>query len=452
VVPRVWVAVVMSALVVASCGGSSTEQRAVGAWSVRKARFERPSNTRFPVGAPRVDQIVAVQHGWAALGGFEQGGFAVWTSLDGTTWHLQQYAPVVNGGYISAIVRRDGDLVATGSAEEHPAVWVSRDDGTSWTPLASTAFEPKGAIAGAAVVGDAFAFVGQVGTGNPTPQPAAWWTTDLVAVARAQLAPTNSDQDWMTGVTAIGRRLVAVGAVWPHPAAWSSDDAGRSWQRLDVAAFDAPGDLSDVARVGRHLVAPQLSRSADSGPIWLGDLDGRAWRHLPRDDGSFGDGEDTRVERLVEFRGAVLMTGNAQDRADPNFCYDDIETCDQYHSVLWISSDGAHFARAEMPQAEHTRVVAMATNDRGLLMIGQPSKARRSELDVWQWQGTTQEWGEAPYPREWPVRHDDVEDAPSDYLYGTVRLVDAKHLEVGIEDGRRLRVYEPAAPLTQFCG
>jgi hypothetical protein len=145
---RVWVTVVVSALVVAGCGGSSTEKRAVGTWSVRTAHFERPRNTRFPVGAPRVDQVVAVQGGWAALGEFEQGGFAAWTSLDGTTWHLQQYAPVVNGGYISAIVRRGGELVATGSAAKHPAVWVSRDDGTSWTQLASAAFEPKGAVVG----------------------------------------------------------------------------------------------------------------------------------------------------------------------------------------------------------------------------------------------------------------------------------------------------------------
>jgi hypothetical protein len=38
--------------------------------------------------------------------------------------------------------------------------------------------------------------------------------------------------------------------------------------------------------------------------------------------------------------------------------------------------------------------------------------------------------------------------APTDSLYGTVRLVDDRHLQVGIENGGTLRIYEPdhAAP------
>ena len=41
------------------------------------------------------------------------------------------------------------------------------------------------------------------------------------------------------------------------------------------------------------------------------------------------------------------------------------------------------------------------------------------------------------------MRHEDVADGPTDYLYGTVRAVDDRHIEVGLEDGTTLRRYEP---------
>ena len=67
-----------------------------------------------------------------------------------------------------------------------------------------------------------------------------------------------------------------------------------------------------------------------------------------------------------------------------------------------------------------------------------------------QWK-TTQAWGEGPYPKSWPVRHESVSDGPTDYLYGTVRVVDSRHLQVGLEDGPVLRTYEPTAERGPPC-
>jgi hypothetical protein len=67
------------------------------------------------------------------------------------------------------------------------------------------------------------------------------------------------------------------------------------------------------------------------------------------------------------------------------------------------------------------------------------------------WQ-VTQPWGEAPYPKDWPVKHQNVQDGPTDSLYGTVRLVDDRHLQVGIENGGTLRTYEPTTQHPVSCG
>jgi hypothetical protein len=88
---------------------------------------------------------------------------------------------------------------------------------------------------------------------------------------------------------------------------------------------------------------------------------------------------------------------------------------------------------------------------RYVVPIGGGCGAGRLWFNGRSWQ-VTEEWGEAPYPKDWPVRHEDVSDAPTDHLYGTVRLVDDSHIEVAIEDGPVLRTYEPAPAPRYFCG
>ena len=82
--------------------------------------------------------------------------------------------------------------------------------------------------------------------------------------------------------------------------------------------------------------------------------------------------------------------------------------------------------------------------------LGSSCGGGKLEFNATQWK-TTQAWGEPPYPKAWPVRHEQVSDGPGDYLYGTVRVVDSRHLQVGLEDGPVLRTYEPTTEHVPPC-
>jgi hypothetical protein len=209
-----------------------------------------------------------------------------------------------------------------------------------------------------------------------------------------------------------------------------------------------------------------------------------------------------------------MMLGAVHDRADPNFCYDDLTTCDQLSPMLWLSTDGRRWGRVAVPRATRNDSFSTVSPDSsGFLIVGAHFDAANSSSTtrVWRWTGprtavptsvvppeqqfktprhdlitnynarletgriyrfavpigggcgagtlsfnatiwkVSRPWGEVPYPNDWPVRHTPVSDGPTDYLYGTVRIVDTQHLRVGTEDGRVLRKYEPTTEHKAPC-
>jgi photosystem II stability/assembly factor-like uncharacterized protein len=120
-----------------------------------------------------------------ALGSVDERDFAAWRSRDGVHWRLTQHEPATPSDSFpsfSVIVRRGSALVSAGSSNQHPAVWVSRDDGNSWSRVHGTALDGNGYIADATVVGSVIALVGQSGNGIPSTTPTAWTMRDLVHV------------------------------------------------------------------------------------------------------------------------------------------------------------------------------------------------------------------------------------------------------------------------------
>jgi hypothetical protein len=458
-----------------------------------------------------------VPGGWAAVGSIAEREFAAWRTTDGVHWRLTQHASTAAGAFPSAsvIVRRDADLVAAGSVDSAPAVWVSHDHGGSWSRVRSPAFGPSGYLADAAVVGDDVALVGA--RGESQPRSAAWVLRSDGTVVRAAVKGAVGAYDGMSALAVVGGALLAVGSTRQRPAAWRSSDDGVSWTPVGVAA-SGNGALRDVLPLREQLVASgdywRAGGEVPAGYVWLADSTARSWRPVPRHTGSFGDGRLTQVLGLVAFRGAALMLGRAEDRANANFCYDELATCDQITPVLWLSADGRQWGRIAVPAVPRGYAFsAVATDPAGLLLLGTRFDPARlaDDVRVWRWTGpagsrpdapvppeerfatprhpmierydaqlelgrtyrfvtpiggpcgagrldfdsmrwkVTHAWGEAPYPKDWPVRHEDVADGPTDYLYGTVRAVDDRHIEVGLEDGTTLRRYEPTAERLLPC-
>lgn len=504
-----------------SGGVSAVPRSARGRWTVSAAQFGVPGNVGQLRRGPYVQRAIAVPGGWAALGSIDERDFAGWRSVDGVHWKLGQHNPATRADSfprVHVIVQRGRDLLAAGSSLDQPAVWVSRDFGSSWSRSRASALDASGVIDDALVVRGSVVLVGH--HGSNLAKPAAWSTRDLVHVDAASVPSTTEPDAWMGGVTDLGSELLAVGAVHSHPATWSSIDGGRSWRLLPAQGFDVPGHLNDVIALHRHLVAsgdyyPKSgSGEPQGGFAWQATKDATSWKPVPRRTGSFGDGFATRAGNLVAFRGAAMMIGSAHDRANANFCYDDLATCDRFVPSAWLSSDGENWARIATPDVTDAGFNAVVIDASGFLIIGQhrASIDGPSMLRIWRWtapdgetptaavppdpqpkppphelitsytarlaigrtyrfvvpigggcgsgllsfNSTTwqvdQAWGETPYPKEWPVKHRDIIDGPTDYLYGTVRLLDDRHLQVAIEGGRTLRTYEPTTQHQAACG
>jgi hypothetical protein len=499
----------------AACSGGGDGPHAAvstGRWVVAQAVL--PGNTSG-VFRPEIQAAIAVPGGWAALGQINGRDFAAWTSRDGVHWGLTQYRTGVTP-YVGVIVKRGTELVGVGGMSSEPAVWISHDQGVTWTRVNSRAFEPDSGISGATVVRGTVVMVGSVRDGR-TAAAAAWVMRDDAHIDGVTVPRAGIDAG-LTGIVDLGDRLVAVGTGSQHPASWVSRDAGSSWQAVSPSALTGAGQLCPVVRLDGKLVSSgQYFRPGGdvaAGLVWQTNTDAGEWIPVARRTGSFGDGQGTRTGQLVAFRNAALMVGEVNDRSNQNFCYDDLASCDQQRAMLWLSTDGSSWGRvavsgttsndsfgpiaigadgfllfgrrfdpststyvprvwrwigpaAAMPASvvppdqrfkppghelitRYDATLVTGRTYRFVVPVGGPCGAGRLDFNSTIWQ-VTRPWGEAPYATSWPVRHEQVSDAPTDYLYGTVRVVDSRQLQVGIEGGPILRTYEPTTERQPVC-
>jgi hypothetical protein len=128
---------------------------------------------------------------------------------------------------VYAVVRTPTTIVAAGTANGAAAVWVSSDDGYSWTP--SVVGQSKdGVIYGLARLGAVTIAVGAtdlapLSLGTSTNQAASWTSLDNVTWTPG---PTSVGlaSSTMIGVTGTGTGLIAVGVTDQQEAAlWTGE-------------------------------------------------------------------------------------------------------------------------------------------------------------------------------------------------------------------------------------
>lgn len=181
---------------------------------------------------------------------------------------------------------------------------ISPSPGTTqpaWTRIAGIPEFEDAALADVVVAGPGFVATGSVGGAAGEPRrAAAWWSTDGSAwtlvpdgPAFGERFPTDVGLPGVGGATALttdGRRIVAVGGVYPaaagetfagghaeewRAAAWTSAD-GRVWARVPAVASFRNAYLLDVAAGAGGFVAVGPSGPAGSG-VWRSS-DGVDWK------------------------------------------------------------------------------------------------------------------------------------------------------------------------------
>ncbi len=457
-------------------GDVEVESTDLGHWT-RSAAEVAPGAS---VGAPQPlsDGFVRV----GRIGDDERAEAYVERSDDGETWTRWELGGARPPKSIQRIETL-GDLtvvfgaVAAGEYASVPGVWVARSDG----PLVAVDELPwKGEeidVTGPGRVGDELVALSEEWIQEGEQVATVWrsrdgvtWVADL-AVVRAIGA---------RGLVTLDDRVVFGG--W-YGAAITIDAGGvrRSgpgrarvlpWEIAHQDEFDRPVAWDDdavlpgtiVARADADFCYDDLASCRQPRPQLLlvdgGDLDREI--DLPTI-----DGWSVWIASVVVTDERVVLGGSVFREVWREVGNDGPEQYSEHRPALWVFDrvDGSLPPAVPIvheepnpprhPTLDDDAEPEVGTTYRATVPIGGGCGAGRLSFGDRYWQAT-EDWGEWPYPDDWPVRHlGGVSDAPTDYLYGTLTLNADDTISVGIERGddvEILRTYERATPPEFGCG
>lgn len=322
------------------------------------------------------DHITAVDDRWVAFS--DANGLAVHTSTDGFRWQLAHSAAKIAARVeIFGTVDGDQGLIAFGTAQSRGqaerAVWRSTDRGISWeqlTPDPSETSTPEMAstVNAAWPIDGHIVFGGSVGAGQydgALRRPAVWILANDGTLREVDVPSSATNDSSIGGFFTSGDRLVAFGHVTDSAVLWmvESSDAGETWSTIAGAPQDQGGSIGvvhdDLVSVTWN---GQVDVLGDNG--WIRRRDAAA-------DSNAVDRDDWGAP--VSWRDRVLSLGAVVDRADENFCFDDVTTCRQARSVIRVSDDLATWRRVTAPPSGGDLDVyeILATSRHRLLIVGQ---------------------------------------------------------------------------------
>ncbi len=184
--------------------------------------------------------VVAGPSGYVAVGGLTdpdvkdapQGRPAVWTSADGKKWTLKELSAPSGAleGWFDKVAVHGGALVATGTATTSSGriafAFVSLDGGASWQEVRLPVAGPGGADSSdrnsaiTAVTATPRGFVLAGAAGRPGRADVVLWTSadgrTWAAQAPQGTGLSGRGDQWLTGMTAAGPDLLAVGITADH--------------------------------------------------------------------------------------------------------------------------------------------------------------------------------------------------------------------------------------------
>jgi len=317
--------------------------------------------------------------------------------------------------------RGEGSAVGPSAPGAHAMVWSTTDHGAHWSPvddpaagrpevfgageLYAVADTPKGIV----VLG-----VLHSGADLSAATPAAWRSTDRGATwSRLDLAGAHlGAHAFLSSIATLGESVVVSG----------SDDTGPVVRATrDLVQWDDAGRLDlpvSLAGDGSRLVALASELPSDVKPdapiLWTSTQVGQ-WVPVARDPGVFGDGgtgeysysgAQTRLT-IQRSRDAFVIEGSVQERSAPQFCFQDLASCQVQTTVVATSQDGARWARVAAEEQRTGRATnafvayvqdsapaAIITMHIAPLSGSSTTRARNGgnagatrELQLWRWSG-----------------------------------------------------------------
>ena len=333
-------------------------------------------------------------------------------------WSRVPHDEAVFGGadeqWMNSVTAGGPGLVAVGSVgtewDLDAAVWTSAD-GLTWSRVPNDEAVFGGPsfqwMSSVTAGGPGLVAVGWTGNKWDEDADAAVWTSgDGITWSRVPHEESVFGGAEMTGVTAGGPGLVAVGEVESGGAAvWTSVD-GISWSRVphDEAVFGGAEEMSGVTVGGPGLVAVGSAAGritvhegeVDWEPlaaVWT-SVDGVTWSRVPHDEAVFGGANVVQRLSSVTAGGPGLVAVGRENVGGG----DDSVGSRAYDAAVWTSVDGVTWSR--VPHEETVfggtgsqAMYGVTMTDAGLVAVGhdggyydtRPNAAVWTSIDGFTW-------------------------------------------------------------------
>ena len=283
----------------------------------------------------RVLGVTNISGRWFAGGGLGYGP-AIWASDEDeprtwTTTTLDTPTDPDRYAQVTDILAAGDTLVAFGewgareSDQFSRISWLSTDGGATWAEWRSN--EPA---LRAVAHGGPMLIAASWDFGGTTPFD-SFIELSADGITWERIAPDAMRRSQVSAIAVLGDRLVAVGGAFGSegigPAAWYSDDGGRTWT---AAEADGAGVMVDVTQLGQGLVAVGGQEVPNA---WTTE-DGITWTSQPIDEAGF-----VYAVTAVETGGVVAVGNNGPQ--------------DILEELAWSSVDGVTWQDAgAVPPAE----------------------------------------------------------------------------------------------------
>lgn len=377
-------------------------------------------------------------------------------------------------------------------------LFVSDDGGETWAEVEDPLFgEPFQRLDRLVAAGDALLIdlVDDECCGQPRWQPHR--SIDLVEFDPVVL-PGADDDAWGTFVDDGLGTTFAIESRWddvgPRLIVWSSIDGAQSWDRVELPVGGGRG-IAPVA--GGLTILPDYGYG-EVGPETLDVLApsrivGAEVTTLEPDVGQWGDDTARLTGQTMRGSGRFYGVLRRQLRANPHYCFENIETCHDYEAALVTSSDGIEWFDLEHPGPEPFGQAELFATVDGHVALWRHPRDEAVEIEYWRGPdvpatvdppgydppavpvamydreeglpiGTERRfaWGlggcggmyideiswvpeTQPDTTGWPIEEVQIEDGPSGYAYGRVLRVADDLIEFSIEGTEIVVPFAPHA-------
>lgn len=215
-------------------------------------------------------------------------------------------------------------------------IWTRSGNGWSREcPMEECGGEGKQEVLAVAATSTGFIAVGRVAPDDDF--DAAVWRSDdgndWIRVADGDPHLGGGADQVMSGVVAVGNRLVAVGRNGQKGAAWTSTDGGEDWT-LVPGGFPAEGGevevLSIVEHNGELIAVGREEVGRRQAAAWYSDSSGEQWTRA-----EIANEQNTgqQMVDVVSTRSGLIAVG--ADRSSPE---------DSFEAAVWESTDGREWS------------------------------------------------------------------------------------------------------------